>query len=65
MRNGRSQGDPEEIDHPWKKINVRTAKTKVTGLMNASKRNRKQKYCPLEMMKTRGDGAWPPSPSLG
>jgi hypothetical protein len=35
MRNGRSQGDPEEIDHPWKKINVRTAKTKVTGFAKA------------------------------
>jgi hypothetical protein len=64
MRNSRGRGDPEEINCLWEKINVHTAKTKVTVLTNAPKRNRERKYCPLEMMKTRGDGAQPPSPSL-
>jgi hypothetical protein len=44
---------------------VCTARIQVIGLVNALRRNREHRYCPLEKMKIRGDGALLPSLSLG
>ena len=66
LRDEKWQGPrrPRRDRPPLEKDQCVYCKDKVTGPGSAPKSSRGQKCCPLMMMKSRGDGAQPPSPSL-